>query len=292
LARTRSGGYRVITPSRFGYLGSPLPAKPTTVAQAEAFVSLLDALGIVRAPVLAFSAGSTSAVQLAVHHPERVSALVLVASNSPHEKPVALAPRVLAPLIFSQPALWFLRVFLPAKLATVAAARRPGRARRLLVDDLREDPLELPLVLGLQVPSVGARQGLQRAPGRPARTQRRLPHPGCGPRRVAPAGEQRERAMSIRMILKRAGSQVEAADEAIRARDQARREQRERIAHRAGWAEVNRTDLTFGWFTIVHQPTGTTYKVSRGEPEADGPSPITAYFYAADGGVVFLEPIA
>lgn len=112
-------GYRIITPSRFGYLGSPLPHEPTTVAQADAFVHLFDALEIDRAPVLAFSAGSTSAVQLALHHPDRVAALVLVASNAPHEKPT-LAPRALAPLIFSQPTLWFLRVFLPSTLAAIA----------------------------------------------------------------------------------------------------------------------------------------------------------------------------
>jgi pimeloyl-ACP methyl ester carboxylesterase len=113
-------GYRIITPSRFGYLGSPLPDKPTVIAQADAFVHLLDALGIEHAPVLAFSAGSTSAVQLALRHPDRVSALVLVASNSPHEKPVTLAPRALAPLVFSQASLWFLRVFLPSKLGAIA----------------------------------------------------------------------------------------------------------------------------------------------------------------------------
>ena len=113
-------GYRIITPSRFGYLGSPLPNDASTARQADAYVHLLDALGIERAPVLAFSAGSTSAVQLALRHPERASALVLVAANSPHEKPMTLAPRALAPLVFSQPTLWFLRVFLPSKLAAIA----------------------------------------------------------------------------------------------------------------------------------------------------------------------------
>jgi pimeloyl-ACP methyl ester carboxylesterase len=113
-------GYGIITPSRFGYLGSPLPPDASTARQADAFASLFDALGIARAPVLAFSAGSTSAVQLALRHRERVSALVLVASNAPHEKPVTLAPRALAPLVFSQPTLWFLRVFLPSKLAAIA----------------------------------------------------------------------------------------------------------------------------------------------------------------------------
>jgi pimeloyl-ACP methyl ester carboxylesterase len=113
-------GYRIITPSRFGYLGSPLPEATSTARQADAFAHLFDALGIARAPVLAFSAGSTSAVQLALRHADRVSALVLVAANSPHEKPVTLAPRALAPLVFSQPTLWFLRVFLPSKLAAIA----------------------------------------------------------------------------------------------------------------------------------------------------------------------------
>jgi pimeloyl-ACP methyl ester carboxylesterase len=112
--------YRIVTPSRFGYLGSPLPKDASTARQADAFVHLFDALGITRAPVLAFSAGSTSAVQLALRHPDRVSALVLVAANSPHEKPVTLAPRALAPLVFSQPTLWSLRVFLPSKLAAIA----------------------------------------------------------------------------------------------------------------------------------------------------------------------------
>jgi pimeloyl-ACP methyl ester carboxylesterase len=113
-------GYRIITPSRFGYLGSLLPRDASTARQADAFVHLFNRLGIGRAPVLAFSAGSTSAVQLALRHPERVSALVLVAANSPHKKPVTLAPRALAPLVFSQPTLWFLRIFLPSKLAAIA----------------------------------------------------------------------------------------------------------------------------------------------------------------------------
>jgi hypothetical protein len=33
---------------------------------------------------------------------------------------VTLAPRALAPLVFSQPTLWFLRAFLPSKLAAIA----------------------------------------------------------------------------------------------------------------------------------------------------------------------------
>ena len=113
-------GYRIVTPSRFGYLGSPLPPEPTVAAQADAFVALLDALGIDEAPVLAFSAGSSSALQLALRRADRVSCLVLVAANAPHERPVTLVPRPLAPLVFSQPALWLLRVALPGRLARIA----------------------------------------------------------------------------------------------------------------------------------------------------------------------------
>jgi pimeloyl-ACP methyl ester carboxylesterase len=113
-------GYRIVTPSRFGYLGSPLPENASTAAQADAYVHLLDTLGIAQAPVVACSAGSTSAVQLALRHPERVSALVLVAANAPHERPVELVPRPLAPLVFSQPTLWLLRTLLPSTLASIA----------------------------------------------------------------------------------------------------------------------------------------------------------------------------
>jgi pimeloyl-ACP methyl ester carboxylesterase len=117
-------GYRIITPSRFGYLGSPLPREARVAVQADAYVSLLDALGIDKAPVLAFSAGSTSAVLLALRHPQRVSALVLAAANAPHERPVTLVPRPLAPLVFSQPTFWFLRVFLRKQLASIAGTPR------------------------------------------------------------------------------------------------------------------------------------------------------------------------
>ena len=39
-------GYRLIAPSRFGYLRSTMPASPTTAMQADAYAQLLDHLGI------------------------------------------------------------------------------------------------------------------------------------------------------------------------------------------------------------------------------------------------------
>ena len=71
-------GVRVIAMSRFGYLRTPMPADASAQAQADAHVCLLDALHIPRAGVLGGSAGAPSALQMAIRHPERVSALVLL----------------------------------------------------------------------------------------------------------------------------------------------------------------------------------------------------------------------
>lgn len=71
-------GIRVIAMSRFGYLRTPMPADGSAGAQADAFVCLMDALEVPRAAVMGGSAGALSALQLAVRHPHRVSALILL----------------------------------------------------------------------------------------------------------------------------------------------------------------------------------------------------------------------
>jgi 2-hydroxy-6-oxonona-2,4-dienedioate hydrolase len=80
-------GFRWISPSRFGYLGSSLPSAATWDHQADAFAYLLDHLGIEQAAVVALSQGGPSALLLAALHPERVSSLTclscgVVASTS------------------------------------------------------------------------------------------------------------------------------------------------------------------------------------------------------------------
>ena len=71
-------GIKVIAMSRFGYLRTPMPADSSAEAQADAHVCLMDALGINQAAVMGGSAGAPSALQMAIRHPDRVSALILV----------------------------------------------------------------------------------------------------------------------------------------------------------------------------------------------------------------------
>jgi pimeloyl-ACP methyl ester carboxylesterase len=136
-------GYRIISPSRFGFFGSPLPADPTPAAQADAFAGLLDHLDIDELPVIAFSAGSSSAIQLALRHPDRVSRLVLVSPNAPHPEPLPKPPRVLAPILFSHPVFWTMRLLARSRLEGMSGTpagfvpdEREHAALREIVDSL------------------------------------------------------------------------------------------------------------------------------------------------------------
>jgi 2-hydroxy-6-oxonona-2,4-dienedioate hydrolase len=98
IARAFGGeGFRWISPSRFGYLRTPLPADASTAAQADAFADLLDALQIERVAILAFSGGVPPALQFAERYPERTSALVL-ASGAPYTPLTAAEQKLPVPI--------------------------------------------------------------------------------------------------------------------------------------------------------------------------------------------------
>lgn len=92
---------RVIAMSRFGYLRTPMPADTSAAAQADAHVCLLDALGIRTAAVLGGSAGAPSALQMAIRHPDRVSALILLAPLTWKPPTAADSEQPMAPWIES-----------------------------------------------------------------------------------------------------------------------------------------------------------------------------------------------
>ena len=70
-------GYRIIAPSRFGYLKTPVPEDCSLRAQADAHAALLEFFDIKQAIVVAASAGAPSGIELALRHPDKVSALIL-----------------------------------------------------------------------------------------------------------------------------------------------------------------------------------------------------------------------
>jgi pimeloyl-ACP methyl ester carboxylesterase len=75
-------GWKVIAPSRFGYLRTPIPRDASSEAEADAHAALLDALGIDRIPVVGGSAGALPALAFALRHRARCSALVPIVPAS------------------------------------------------------------------------------------------------------------------------------------------------------------------------------------------------------------------
>jgi 2-hydroxy-6-oxonona-2,4-dienedioate hydrolase len=92
--------WRVIAPSRFGYLRSGFPKDPSSENQADVFADLLDWLKIDKVPIIGGSAGALSALQFAIRHADRCSALVAMvpAAYAPGRPPVE-APNALSQAI-------------------------------------------------------------------------------------------------------------------------------------------------------------------------------------------------
>ncbi len=107
-----------IAPSRFGYLGTPLPEDASPRAQAEAHAALLDALAIDSALVVGASAGAPSALEFAIRYPRRVRALILPVPRGY----VPNAPAL--PLSFSE--RLFLTLLLSTDFAYWSALRLAG----------------------------------------------------------------------------------------------------------------------------------------------------------------------
>jgi pimeloyl-ACP methyl ester carboxylesterase len=116
---------RFIAPSRFGYLGSSMPPDATPADQADALAALLDALDIDQIDVIGESAGATSALQLALRHPERVRHLAVLVGNLPGS-PTAVVQPPFAKLFNRQFPLWVLWTFAPSMLVRLVAGLPRG----------------------------------------------------------------------------------------------------------------------------------------------------------------------
>lgn len=88
MMKDKQNDYRIIVPSRFGYLGSEMPSDTSPSNQVNAFIELLDTLNIDKVFLFGTSAGGTIAIKFALEHPERVKGLILYSTAAPFaEKP-------------------------------------------------------------------------------------------------------------------------------------------------------------------------------------------------------------
>lgn len=92
-AKLIGGNYRWIAPSRFGFLGAPVPDNADSSLQADAYACLLDSLGIDRVGVVGVSMGGPSSLLFALRYPQRTNSLVMIsaASHAIPPRPAILA---------------------------------------------------------------------------------------------------------------------------------------------------------------------------------------------------------
>lgn len=148
-------GFRVIAPSRPGFLRTPLATGLLFEDQADALAALLDTLGIKKAAVLGFSTGAQVAADFALRHPDRIDALVLIAPVTvPYQRYAPNEPRQL----LSEAALFKTTGDMGAWLFVKQSKRDPRwlldgvfaadttldeKDRARLVDFVLEDPAQL-----------------------------------------------------------------------------------------------------------------------------------------------------
>lgn len=125
------GEYRVIAPSRFGYLRTPAPEYATAASQADAHACLLDALGLHSVVVVGVSAGAPSALEFALRHAERSRALVLVVPGwypsvaAPPQRVGPIAQKIMDWALRSDFMFWAFAKALPAAASKAVLAMPP-----------------------------------------------------------------------------------------------------------------------------------------------------------------------
>jgi pimeloyl-ACP methyl ester carboxylesterase len=134
--------FRTIAPSRFGYLGSTLPAGASPEDQADTYAELLDHLEIDRAIVVAYSAGSGSVLEFARRHRGRTSALVLACCRLGGGVTVSARFAPLFRLAYSaDPLFWAFKKAMPmAFLRMMGAPKgfRPQPGEEVLLASIRD----------------------------------------------------------------------------------------------------------------------------------------------------------
>lgn len=160
-------GFRVIAPSRPGFLRTPLTTGLLFEDQADALATLLRTLKIDRAAIVGFSTGAQVAARFALRHPDRTDALVLL---SPVTLPYQRDPKKQPNPLLTEAALFKTTGDMGSWLFVEQAKRDPRRmldavfssdidlsaeAREKLVENVLANPDQLEFfraLLGTQAP--------------------------------------------------------------------------------------------------------------------------------------------
>lgn len=128
-ANLPGAGFRVIGPSRFGYFGSTLPPGASPADQADVYALLLDHLGIARAVVIGYSAGSGSVLEFARRHRERAMGLILASCRLGGGVTVPATLKPLLRLAYSaDPLFWAFKELMPTAFSRMMGIPKGYRA--------------------------------------------------------------------------------------------------------------------------------------------------------------------
>lgn len=137
-------GFRLIAPSRFGYLRSSYPENLTLEMQADVFAELLDRIKIEKVFIFGGSAGALSAMQFAIRHPDRCKGLVLLvpAAYAPDRPPHAaaaakgsVAEAIVMAVLSSDFLFWAAMKVVPDVLTKFVLATEPGLVHSALPEE-------------------------------------------------------------------------------------------------------------------------------------------------------------
>lgn len=156
-----AAGFGTITPSRPGYLRTPIETGRTFAEQADAAAALLDELGVEQVAAYSLSGGGPSGIEFAARHPDRTRALILEVAISQTYAPDIAAWTV---ALFMNPVMFWLQGQLlrhaprlvVSQLVSMESTLEAADRRRI-TDDVLADPEKLNLARALvDGPSFGS----------------------------------------------------------------------------------------------------------------------------------------
>ncbi len=147
--------FRVLVPSRPGYLRTPIEVGRTPEDQADAYVALLDALRIDSIVVMGASGGAPSTLTFAAKYPERTRAVIALVALSQPEEEEEESSGWMARLFQTDFGTWLLMEVVLSNPERVVSfvIPDPGNQARVLNDPKTVERLET-LVESISLPSL------------------------------------------------------------------------------------------------------------------------------------------